>query len=169
MASSNIRIRVDEELQRIEEDCTHTSKSHFEAGTRWAGYHYALGIPAVLLGAVAGTVSLNQLPELGGGLALAAALLTALQTFLKPGDRSASHKSVGDSYLALKNDARVFRQIGLLTADDETAVRQVTDFNQRRNDLNAASPQFSPDDRRKALASIEAGEAQHAIDSPQQG
>ncbi len=48
---------IQAELQRIEEDCIHSGKAHFNAGKRWARYHYWLGIPSVVLSALAGPPS----------------------------------------------------------------------------------------------------------------
>lgn len=162
-AASQDAIR--KELERIEEDCIHSGKSHFNAHERWSGYHYWLGIPAVILSSVAGLAFFKDYPEFGGALSAVVAVLTALSTFLKPYERAASHKGSGDQYLSLRNDARVFREIKLAYAcDDQSAVDGLAEFTKRRNELNQASPQFSNRDFVKARAGIEAGEAAHAVD-----
>jgi hypothetical protein len=164
MSFSSTNRQVEDELRRIEEDGTHTGKSHFEACSRWGSYHFWIGIPAVAIGAMAGAAFFRAYPEVGGALALCAALLTALQTFLKPAEHAANHKAAGDGYLALKNDARIYRTVTLLTADDADAAAALADLNQRRNELNRTSPQFWKMDRRKALKSIEKGETEYRVD-----
>ena len=164
MSFTETKQRVQEELHRIEEDCTHTGKSHFEAASRWGSYHYWLGIPAVGIGAIAGAAFFRDYPDVGGALALLAALLTALQTFLKPADHAAKHKAAGDGYLALKNDARVYRTVRLPTADEADAPNALDDLNQRRNELNRTSPHFWAGDRKAALKGIKAGEAGYRVD-----
>src|SRR5688500_11948724 len=104
------------ELRRLEEDCTFSGKAHFNASRRWSHYHYWLGVPSVVLSAAAGAAFFKDYPEIGGAMASAVAILTALSTFLKPSDRSAAHKTSGDQYLALRNDSRVFREIGMSLA-----------------------------------------------------
>ncbi len=167
----NIRL----ELERIEEDCEHSGKSHFNAGVRWARYNLWLGIPSVILSALAGTAFFNGsspkpegdnlLTQIAAGMSVVVALLTALMTFLKPSERAAGHKGSGDQYLALRNDARVFRTIRLAHAcDEEAAIASLDEFTKRRNELNKASAQFSDSDRCKARESIEKGEAQHRVD-----
>jgi hypothetical protein len=153
------------ELERIEEDCIHSGKSHFNAHERWGRYHYWLGIPAVVLSSVAGLAFFKDYPEIGGALSAIVAVLTALSTFLKPYERADSHKGAGDQYLSLRNDARVFREIKLTYAcDAQSAIDGLAEFTKRRNELNQASPQFANRDFRKARDGINAGEATHAVD-----
>jgi hypothetical protein len=153
------------ELERVEEDCIHSGKSHFNAHARWSCYHYWLGIPAVVLSSIAGLAFFKDFPEFGGALSAIVAVLTALSTFLKPSERAAAHKGAGDQYLSLRNDARVFREIKLThVCDAQSAIDGLTEFSTRRNELNQASPQFSNSDFVKARAGIEAGEAAHVVD-----
>lgn len=157
--------KIQNELLRIEEDCTHSGKAHFNASERWNAYHFFLGLPAVALSALAGTAFFADQPVVGGVLSSAVAVLTAIQTFLKPSERSSAHKSSGDQYLGLKNDARVFREIRLHHAcDDQAAIDGLDEFTKRRNELNLASPQFARRDFEKARRGIESGEALHAVD-----
>lgn len=156
---------ISSELARIEEDCIHSGKSHFNAHERWSGYHYWLGIPAVIFSSIAGLAFFQDYPQIGGMISAIVAVLTALSTFLKPYERAASHKSSGDQFLSLRNDARVFRLIKLEhTCDAQSAVNGLDEFTKRRNELNQASPQFAKRDFNKARAGIEAGEADHAVD-----
>lgn len=159
------RPAIDAELQRIEEDCIHSGKAHFNAGIRWARYHYGLGIPSVVLSALAGLAFFKDYPEAAGFMSGIVAILTSLITFLKPSDRSASHKNSGDQYLSLRNDTRVFREIKLpAMLDEQAAIDGLDEFTKRRNELNQASAQFSQGDFEKARKGINAGEAAHRVD-----
>ena len=114
---------------------------------------------------IAGLAFFKDYPEFGGALSAVVAVLTALSTFLKPSERATAHKGAGDQYLSLRNDARVFREIRLaLMCDAQSAIDGLTEFSNRRNELNLASPQFSKSDFNKARSGIEAGEATHAVD-----
>jgi len=53
-ATPDLKLSLRAELERIEEDCVHSGKAHFNAGDLWARYHYWLGIPSVVLSALAG-------------------------------------------------------------------------------------------------------------------
>ena len=157
--------KIRDELLRIEEDCVHSGKAHFNAGDTWNRYHFWLGIPAVVLSGLASTAFLSEQPIIAGLMAAAVAVLTALQTFLKPSEKASAHKSSGDQYLSLRNDARVFREIRLDHAcDEQAAIDGLDEFTKRRRELNLASPQFSRRDFEKARKGIDEGEALHAID-----
>jgi len=160
-----LRIKVSDELERMEEDCTHSGKAHFNAGVRWARWNYYFGIPSLILSTAAGATFFKDFPVIAGSMALCVAVLTSLMTFLKPGEKAAEHKSAGDQYLALRNNSRVFREIELPTAvDDETALAALKGLTTRRDELNQASPAFAPKDYAKAKKGIDEGEAKHAVD-----
>lgn len=156
---------IQAELQRIEEDCIHSGKAHFNAGDRWARYHYCLGIPSVVLSALAGAAFFKNYGDIAGIMSAIVAILTSLMTFLKPSERAAAHKGSGDQYLTLRNDARVFREIRLAYAcDEQAAIAGLDEFTKRRNELNQASAQFSRKDFEIARAGIDQGEAAHRVD-----
>lgn len=163
--SKDLLDRIVAELLRMEEDCTHSGKAHFNASTRWTRWNYAFGIPSVVLSAAAGAAFFKDYAVVAGLMSSGVTILTALMTFLKPSEQAASHKSSGDQYLALRNDARVFREIQLSQiVDDAAAIAGMNGFTTRRNELNQASPPFSNGDFKKAKKGIDRGEALHAID-----
>lgn len=157
---------IHEEVLRIEEDCIHSGKAHFNAADRWNAYHMWIGLPAVALSALASTAFFTEEVLIGSLLSGSVAILTALQTFMKPSERASSHKSAGDQYLSLRNDARIFRRIRLdHVCDDQAAMDGLEEISKRRNELNLASPSFASRDFKKALRGIKAGEATHAVDN----
>jgi len=161
----DLKSSIQVELLRIEEDCNHSGKAHFNAGARWTRYHYWLGVPSVALSALASTAFVTDYGNIGGIMSAIVAILTSLMTFLKPSERAAIHKGSGDQYLTLRNDARVFREIKLLCACDETtAVAGLDEFTKRRNELNQASAQVSTRDFLKARHGIDSGEASYRVD-----
>ena len=163
--SQPITEKVIAELQRMEEDCTHSGKAHFNAADRWTRWNYAFGIPSVGLSAAAGAAFFQDYAVIAGAMSSAVTVLTALMTFLKPSEKAAGHKSSGDQYLSLRNDARVFREIELTqVSDDASAIAGMNGFTTRRNELNQASPAFSNRDFKKAKKGIDRGEALHSID-----
>ena len=157
--------KIRAELLRMEEDCTHSAKAHFNASDRWANGNYWFGIPSIILSVTAGAAFFKSHAEIAGAMSSIVSILTALMTFLKPSERATGHKNSGDQYLSLRNDARVFREIELEQLDDSTAaIAGMNALPKRRNELNQASPQFSNRDFRTAKKGIEAGEALHAVD-----
>lgn len=153
------------EAQRIEEDSIHSAKGHFNTATIWNRRHYCLGGPATVLGALAGAAIIKNCPELAAFLSLGATILTALVTFLKPSERASEHKSVGDQYLALRNDARVFREIELLVPEEgQPLTDKIKALSQRRNELNQSSPEIPRKAFEQARKGIAEGEASHQAD-----
>jgi len=164
-ATPSLHDKITTELQRMEEDCTVSGKSHFNAASRWTRWNYIIGIPSVGLSAAAGAAFFKDYAVVAGLMSSGVTILTALMTFLKPSERSSGHKSSGDQYLSLRNDARVFREIALTQiTDDIAAIAGMSGLTTRRNELNQASPQFSRGDFNAARKGIAQGEALHQID-----
>jgi hypothetical protein len=145
---------LENEAKRIEEDATYTGKSHLNAAAIWNHRHYWLGIPATLAGALAGAAIVKDAQIMAGILSLIATILTGLVTFLKPYEHASQHKTIGDQFLALRNDTRVFREIDIPQTQDVTLLTEaLKSFSARRNDLM----QSSPDVPRKAFEQARLG------------
>jgi hypothetical protein len=162
--SNNLISALCKEAERIEEDSIHSAKGHFNAADIWRRRHYWLGIPATILGALAGAAIVKDWTLAASLLSLAATILTALVTFLKPTERASEHKTAGDQYLALRNDARVFREIQLLVQDGESHTDKIKALSQRRNELNQGSPEIPRKAFERAKDGIANGEASYKAD-----
>lgn len=153
------------EAERIEEDATYSSKSHFNAEGTWERRHYWLGIPATILAAVAGATLVKSQPEWASVCALAASLLTGLMTFLKPNERAAMHRAAAGQFLALRNDARLFREVELLQTERLNELpERLKALSATRNELNQKSPSIPRGAFVAARKGIEEGEATHKVD-----
>ena len=116
----------------------------------------------------AGQVSVcwkNWSPQLPQNATLLASLLTGLMTFLKPNERAAMHRAAAGQFLALRNEARFFREIELLETDrlDELPER-LKALSSARNELNQKSPSIPRRAFVAARKGIEEGEATHKVD-----
>ena len=148
------------EANRIEEDSIHSSKSHYNASDRWSHIHLFIGIPNAILAAFAGIEAFKGSELLAGSLAIAVAAITAINTFLNPGDRASNHKRCAGEYLALKNRARIFNKIDCerLQSEDkiDTTFKELVD---KRDNLNSTSPPIPSWAFKKAKKGIDAGES----------
>ena len=153
------------EAERLEEDALYSSKGHFNAEDTWVRRNYWLGVPATVLGAVAGATLIKSQPEWATAFTLLASLLTGLMTFLKPNERAALHRAAAGQFLALRNEVRFFREIELLQSDrlDEFSER-LKALSVARNDLNLKSPSIPRRAFVAARKGIEEGEATHKVD-----
>lgn len=158
-------LALSREAERIEEDATYSSKGHFNAEDTWVRRNYYLGIPATVLGAVAGATLIKNQPELATVFTLLASLLTGLMTFLKPNERAAMHRAAAGQFLALRNEVRFFREVELAQPNIPDGLpERLKLLSTMRNELNLKSPGIP---RRAFIAArkgIEEGEAIHKVD-----
>jgi hypothetical protein len=153
------------EAERLEEDATYSSKGHFNAEDTWVRRNYWLGVPATALGAIAGATLIKSQPEWASAFMLLASLLTGLMTFLKPNERAAMHRAAAGQFLALRNDARFFREVELLQVDRLSEMpEKLKVLSAARNELNQNSPSIPRRAFVAARKGIEEGEASHKVD-----
>lgn len=162
---SDLVTKLADEARRVEEDTEHSFKGHYNAAARWGRYHLWLGLPAALLAAVAGAAAFRDQPEWAGSLALVSTALTTVLTFLKPSERAEMHKAVAGQYQSLRNQARMFREIGLLDgiAPDE-ARAHLFELAEARDELNQRAPAIARGDYELAKRDIESGLARYRTD-----
>lgn len=86
------------EAERLDEDALYSSKGHFNAEDIWVRCNYWLGVPATILGAVAGATLIKSQPEWATAFTVLASLLTGLITFLKPNERATLHRAVAGRF-----------------------------------------------------------------------
>lgn len=171
MDETALRSALDDEAKRLLVDSIYTGRGHQQAGGRWATYNTWLGVPtAVLTALLAGAAGISALndrfPWLTASLAFAAAIASAAHGFLRPGERAEEHSLKGNRFIALRNDARFFRQVELQSriAPDELSGR-LRALRQRYHDMNEAPPLHIPQqDYQAAKASIERGESNYEND-----
>ena len=152
------------EAARIEEDTLHSSKGHFNAGALWSKVHIGLGLPAAILAAWAGMEAFSDNPQLTSLLAILAAGLGAVSTFLNPSDKATAHKNAGRELNALKNKARHFREIDLLLADPSEAAKTLKTLSIHRDEFNSVSPDIPRWAYEMAKKDIDSGRATYAVD-----
>lgn len=117
------------EAKRLEEDALYSEKAHFAMATAWGRAHYALGIPAALTAAAAGTAVINEVPQVALGCAVVSTVLTSLMTFLDTEKARSDHFLSGTRYSALRAKLRRFHKIhlagGALKPDDTGRIEQL--------------------------------------------
>lgn len=162
---SDLQTNLIAEARRIEEDSEHSAKGHFNAADRWGRYHLCIGLPAAILAAIAGATAFTTIPEVAGGLAILSTALTTVLTFLKPSEHAENHKSVAGQYLALRNSARIFRDIEMLDQEPtEGAKKRLLALARQRDDLNQSSPAISRKDYELAKKDIDGGRSTYQVD-----
>jgi hypothetical protein len=106
--------------------------------------YYTLGVPTVVFAAVAGVAALAKYPWVAAGLAIAATVSAAVNTFLNAGQMANAHAKKRSEYEQLKNEIRHFRNITLqMHRTGLELVRELTQYSHNRDVLNLESPQVS--------------------------
>lgn len=162
------RKEIIKEAKRIEENSLYTAKGHFVAAHFWDNFHLWLGIPTVVLAAVAGTAAFAKFDKnniIAGVLSIVVVVLTAVTTFLNPKERAHTHLTSGNNYDSLLTRARVFWTIECRRENSEDALSaRLSTLSEERDRLNRESPQVPKWAFKKAKKGIEAGEADYKVD-----
>jgi len=175
-ALSEFRTALDREANRLLEDSLHSSKNNLQAGSWWSDFNTrvgasAEGLAAILAGGAGVSALLDTNTLVTAGLAIASSVLSAIQAFLKPAEKADAYTLKGARIMALRSETRMFREIDLISeaTDDELRLK-LEDLRKRYAELNETPPLVV--ERRhyeKARKSIEAGEADYAIDKKASG
>jgi hypothetical protein len=156
------------EAKRIEENCLHTSKSHFVVAHFWSRFHLLVGIPTAVLAAIAGTIAFASFTYgniIAGFLSIIVTILSAVATFLNPKDCSNTHLKAGNDYDSLLTRVRIFRTIQCRTEQSVDILEaKVNDFAAERDRLNHDCPQPPRWAYKKAKKGIDEGEASYEVD-----
>lgn len=96
-----------EELRQLIDDMLHTEKTHMAAAERFQGLHQWLGIAATVLATGAAATIVAALSKVASGLlALGAAIVSGVLTFMKPERTAEQHLAAGRQLAALRVHAR---------------------------------------------------------------
>jgi hypothetical protein len=171
---SKVREEIIREAKRLEESTLFSMKGHHTAASGWSTRHLWLGLPVVIISALVGATTFSQYAEscpalkvTAGLLSLAVAILSGITTFLNPNDRESAHLTAANAFDKLNNDARLFWAVDCWQeSPDAVLTSQLKELVERKNQLNANSPQIPNWAYRKAKAGIVAGEAKFEVDNP---
>ncbi len=157
--------KLADEARRIEEDSIFSSKGHYNSGESWKRVHYYIGVPTVILAAIASASAFNDEGLLAGVIGILVAVLTALSTFLDPSGKKNEHYAAGAAFGSLKNQARMFYEIDVLKNVEISELdEKLLLLAKRRDDLNSGSPLVSRQSYLKAKSDIEGGTNTYAVD-----
>lgn len=163
--SEALRDALVREAKRIEEDCTYSSKAHYDTAAAWSKAHLLTGVPAAIASAIAGVSALKSCEVLAAALAISVAALTSIATFLNPERRATSHRVAAAALHELRNRARMFYEIeAAAVGDDSRLTKLLKELTSRRDELNRSSPGIPRWAFERARAGIETGEASYSVD-----
>lgn len=153
------------ESERIEEDCEHSMKGHYNASSDQEMLHKQLGVPAALCAAAASGTAFGSYEVVAGILAAISTVLTAAMMFLKPLEKAEMHKTSAGQYHALRNKVRRFREINLIRESDGASLEQaLNEIADHQDELNQSSLTIPRDAYEKAKSDIDADMSKYRVD-----
>jgi SMODS and SLOG-associating 2TM effector domain family 4 len=156
------------EAKRIEEALLYSSRGHFTAARLWSNFHLWIGIPMVLLSAIAGASALAEFDHnhvIAGILSIIIAALSGVMTFLNPNAKAAAHQTAGNKYDSLMNKVRMFWSIDCWRDEsDDVLTEKVKYLSEQKDVLNNTCPQPPNWAYKIAKRGIAAGEADYEVD-----
>lgn len=165
---SKTKSEIIKESKRMEEALLYSSKGHFAASHFWSNFHLWVGIPMVLLSAIAGASALSRFdPEhlISGILSIVVATLSAVITFLNPNLKVSSHLNAGNSYDSLMNNVRIFWSIDCWRDESEQVLTEkLKYFSEQKDKLNQSCPQIPRFAYMIAKKGINDGEGEYIVD-----
>lgn len=165
---SQTKAEIIKEAKRIEEALTFSAKGHFNASEMWGQFHLWVGVPMVVLSAVAGAAALSRFDPnhvIAGVLSIIIATLSGVMTFLNPNEKKSSHLSAGNHYAALQDKTRIFWSIDCWREESETILTdRLKQFSEQKDRLNQSCPQIPSRSYRLARKGIEDGESGFTVD-----
>ncbi|QQS61524.1 MAG: SLATT domain-containing protein [Candidatus Moraniibacteriota bacterium] len=165
---SKTKEEIIKEAKRIEEVLLYSSKGHFSASHFWGNFHFWIGIPMVLMSAIAGASGLSQFDPnhiLSGSLSILVVMLSGVMTFLNPNEKVGAHLNAGNNYDSLMNKVRMFWSIDCWHDESEQLLTEkLKYFSEQKDKLNQACPQIPKWAYRIAKKGIGDGEGNYIVD-----
>lgn len=165
---SKTKSEIIKESKRLEEALMFSAKGHFSAADIWSRFHLGVGIPMVILSAVAGAAALAQFDPshvIGGILSIGVVTLSGVMTFLNPNEKKSSHLSAGNHYTALQDKIRMFWSIDCGIEDSDAILTdRLKQFSEQKDKLNQSCPQIPSWAYRIARRGIDGGETAYTVD-----
>ncbi|MGH2945520.1 MAG: SLATT domain-containing protein [Solirubrobacteraceae bacterium] len=125
------------EAKRIESDALYTGQANFRQAVIFGRLHTLLGLPAVLLAALAGTAIIAAWSNtLAGACAIGATVFASADLFISSERRAAEHSSQGVEYRQLQHEARRLRTLAPFSEPLESRRTRLQDLLRRQTDLN---------------------------------
>lgn len=169
-SASKTREEIIKEAMRIEESSLYSSKRHFNAAALFGWVHLSLGLPMVVLAAVAGASAFSRFDTDGtltGTLSILVVILSSMSTFLNPNKRAAEHTNAGNKFDALLNKVRIFRTIKCWAeSSDKVLSDRLKRHSEDKDTLNHSSPQTPWLAYCLAKRGIRKGEGKYRVDKP---
>ena len=140
------------EVERLLEDWRNrvyaAQAAHYASADRFRLLNYFVGIPAAILSSIVGTALFTGLEKgpqtlVVGSVSIGAAILAALQTFLRFAERASHHATAADWYSAIRRD--IEQLLHLSPADRGSPKECLDEVRKEMNRVGQNCPELSGD------------------------
>lgn len=134
---------IGKSLEALGSWCEGRTRLLHKHAVRWNRVHFWLGIPSTTAATIAGATSLGAFPYhevIAALLAILAAALTALQTFLNPNQRATEYEEYSRKFNALCSDIRLYARYEHQEQSYPDVIKRVKELNERLHALDQESP-----------------------------
>lgn len=166
MSDVDRRKAMKKEAKRIHESAKHSAQNQLEYAKTWRSVDRWLGGLAALLAALAGAGGLAEVltAQWAGLIALSAAGIGGVATFLDANRTKSRAQASGNAYLALQQDCRVFIEVDLEHKTTDEAREILSKLVARQQELNSAADLPSRRARKKGKKNVEDGSQDYEVD-----
>ena len=165
---SKTKEEVIKESKRITEGLLYSSKGHFAAAHFWKRFHLWIGVPIVLLSAIAGASALSEFDTkhiFASGIAIITVSLSSLMTFLNPNEKANAYLNAANGHDALMYKVRIFSSIDCWGGEsDQVLTERLKYLSEQKSKLKDTCPQIPRWAYLIAKKGIDAGEAEYLVD-----
>jgi hypothetical protein len=152
------RTAIREELLQMQDDLLYTEKTHFAAAEHFRRIHRTLGIVTTVMSTAAAATIVADLGEAPAGiLALLAAILTAVMTFMAPEKSAEQHLGAGRQLGSLRVRLRQVIHLDLPALPVGELRQVVKDLTTEKVAIDGASPGTVAKHFNAARSTIKAG------------
>lgn len=160
------------QIQRLKVDALYGKKKHFNAADRKRRARLWLSLPVVVINTALGSLLMTILEEsspdlfkwMAAILAIAAAILSAVSTFLDLAKQVEGHRRVGNKYLSVAKQSQrllAYEVDGLV--DNAEMVRRLEHLAELNDDANREAEAFhtNTSDFKRAQRGLQSGEEEY--------
>lgn len=153
-----LREAAGEELRQLIDDMLHTEKTHMAAAERLQGYHLRLGLAATVFAiASVATIVASASQVAAGILALGAAIVSGVLTFMSPERTAEQHLAAGRQLAALRVKARQVLNLDLPSMSSSVLRKAIDEITKKKTAIDEAAPGTKARDYNTARAKITSG------------
>jgi len=148
-----------EELLQLIDELLYTEKTHLAAAERFSRVHLGLGLTATILATAATATSIARWSVVATALiALSAALVSAVLTFIKPERTAEQHLGAGRQLAALRVRSRQVLTLDLGRISEAEVRRSIRELAREKAAVDSASPGTTEKDFSVARQKIARGD-----------